>query len=177
MIAAAMLRARLLTSLAFNFAIAVWVFHDARARRARKPRFAAVLALVWGPVGLGLWMSDRPLRQDEQRRGGAAAIARGFLIGWAALLPAMLVLAMQVAEHRAAVPGSLGRQIGILPAAAVITSMYWGGPAVLALMFGPFGRRGTVEHGTAATPAASLPAWVAASVAGLAALVCALVMR
>ena len=141
MIAAAMLRTRLLTSLAFNLAIAVWVFHDARARRARKPGFAAVLALVWGPLGLGLWMSDRPLRQDEQRRGGAAAIARGFLIGWAALLPAMFVLAMQVAEHRAAVPGSLGRQIGILPATAVVTSMFWGGPALLALVFGPFGRR------------------------------------
>ena len=48
--------------------IALWVFHDARARGARKPRFAAVLALVWGPLGLGLWVSDRPLRQGEQRR-------------------------------------------------------------------------------------------------------------
>ena len=89
----------------------------------------------------------------------------------------MFVLAMQAAEHRAAVPGSLGRQIGILPAAAVMTAMVWGGPAVLALVFGPFGRPGTVEHGTAATPAASLPSWVAASAAGAAALACAVVMR
>jgi hypothetical protein len=177
MIAAAMLRARLLTSLAFHLAIAVWVFHDARARRARKPGFAAVLALVWGPLGLGLWMSERPLRQDEQRRGGAASIAHGFLIGWAALLPAMLALAVQAVEHWAAVPGSLGRQIGILPAASVVTSMFWGGPAVLAFVLGQFARRAPVEHGTASTPATSLPAWVAASVAGAAALACALVMR
>ena len=101
-----------------------------------------MLALVWGPLGLGLWMSDRPLRQGERRRAGAAAIARGFLIGWVALLPAMFVLAMQVAEHRAAVPGSLGRQIGILPATAVVTSMFWGGPAVLALVFGRFAPAG-----------------------------------
>jgi hypothetical protein len=177
MIATAMLRARLLTSLAFNLAIAVWVFQDARARRARKPGFAAVLAMVWGPLGLGLWMSERPLWQDEQRRGGAATIAHGFLIGWVALLPAMLVLAVQVAEHRAAVPGSLGRQIGILPAAAVMASMFWGAPAVLALVLGRLGRRATVERGTAASSSASLPAWVAASVAGAVALACALVLR
>jgi len=173
-----MLRTRLLTSLAFNLVVALWVFHDARARGARKPGFAAVLALAWGPLGLGLWESDRPLRQGEQRRGGAAAgIAHGFLIGWVALLPAMFVLAMQVTEHRAAVPGSLGRQIGILPATAVVTSMFWGGPAVLALILGRLGGSATVEQGTAATAAASLPSWVAAALAGAVALACALLMR
>jgi len=173
-----MLRARLLTSLAFNLAMALWVFHDARARRARKPVFAAVLTLVWGPLGLGLWESDRPLRQGEQRRASAAAnIARGFLLGWVALLPAMFVLAMSVTEHRAAVPGSLGRQIGILPATAVMVSMFWGGPAVLALVFGRIGREASVEHGTPATPGASLPSSLAAALAGAIALACALLMR
>ncbi len=172
-----MIRSRLLTSLAFNLVVALWVFHDARARGARKPGFAAVLALVWGPLGLGLWESDRPLRQGEQRQGGAASIARGFLIGWIALLPAMFVLAIQVTEHRAAVPGSLGRQIGILPATAVLTTMFWGGLAVLALILGRLGRSATVECGIAATPAASLPSWVAATLAGAAALACALLMR
>lgn len=172
-----MLRARLFTSLSFNLAIALWVFHDARARRARKPVFAAVLALVWGPLGLGLWESDRPLREGEQRRGGvAASIARGFLIGWVALLPAMFVLAMTFTEHRAAVPGSLGHQIGILSATAVVTSMFWGGPAVLALVLGWLGGRASVEHGTAATPAASLPSWLASALAGAVALACALLM-
>ena len=172
-----MLRTRLLTSLIFNLTIAVWVFHDARARRAPKPRFAAVLALLWGPLGLGLWVSDRPLRQGELRRGRpAGSIARGFLIGWVALLPAMSVLALQVVEHRAAVPGSLGRQIGIVPATAVATSMLWGGPATLALILGRTGRQTTVEHGTAAVPAGSLPAWIGAAMAGAAALCCAVLM-
>ena len=172
-----MLRTRLLTSLAFNLVLAAWVFHDARARRARKPGFAAVLALAWGPLGLGFWESDRPLRAGEMRRGGAAAaIARGFLTGWVALLPAMFVLAMQVVEHRAAVPGSLGRQIGILPATIVVMSIVWGGPVALALILGRLGRRSTVEQGTPATPAASVPSWVAAALAGAAALACALLV-
>ena len=108
-------------------------------------------------------MSDRPLRQGEQRRGGAAAaIARGFLIGWVALLPAMFVLVMQVAEHRAAVPGSLGRQIGILPATAVMTSMVWGGPAVLALVLGHFGRHGRrrTRHRPQRLPRRCHPGWL-----------------
>ncbi len=178
MIGRAMLRTRLLTSVVFNLVVALWVFHDARARGARKPGFAAVLALTWGPLGLGLWESDRPLRQGEQRRGGAAAsIARGFLIGWVALLPAMFVLAIQVTEYRAAVSGSLGRQVGIAPATAIVASMFWGGPAVLALVLGRLGRHATVEHGTSATPAVSLPSWVAAALAGAAALTCAVLMR
>ena len=173
-----MLRTRLLTSLVFNLAIALWVLHDATARGAQKPRFAAALALLWGPLGLGLWESDRPLRQGEQRRGGAGShLARGFLIGWVGLLPAIFVLALQVTEHRAAVPGSLGRQWGIVPAAALTTSMFWGGPALLAAMLGWFGRRPTIEHGTSAVPAASLPSWLAATLAGTAALICALAMR
>ena len=172
-----MLRTRLLTSLVFNIVIAVWVFHDARARHAPKPLFAAVLALLWGPLGLGLWESDRPLREGETRRGGTAAvIARGFLLGWVALLPAMCVLAMEVVEHRAAVPGSLGRQIGIVPATAVATSMFWGGPAALALVLGWLSRTAAVEHGTHATPWASLPLPLAAALAGVAAFAYALSM-
>lgn len=172
-----MLRARLLTTLVFNLVVAVWVFHDAYARGARKPAFAAVLTLVWGPLGLGLWESDRPLLPGESRRGPAAAIARGFLIGWVALLPSMLVLAMQVVEHRAAVPGSLGRQIGMLPATVAVTSMFWGAPAVLALILGRFGRRSPVEQRAPPARSTSLPSWVAAALAGAAALACALIMR
>ena len=172
-----MLRARLLTSLAFNLVVALWVFHDARARQAPKPLFAAVLALVWGPLGLGLWESDRPLRRGEGRPGRvAASIARGFLVGWAALLPAMAMLALQLVEHRAAVPGSLGRQIGILPATGVVTSMMWGGPAVLSLLLGSLDRRSPLEPAPTA-PAASLPSWAAAALAGAAALGCALLTR
>lgn len=172
-----MLRARLLTMLAFNLVIAAWVFHDARARGARKPAFAAVLALVWGPLGLGLWESDRPLQRGQSRRGPAAAIARGFLIGWVALLPSMLVLAMRVIEHRAAVPGSLGRQIGIVPATLAVVSMFWGAPAVLALVLGRLGRRSPFEQTGPQATATSLPSWAAAALAGAAALACALLIR
>lgn len=172
-----MLRARLLTMLAFNLVIAAWVFHDARARGARKPAFAAVLALVWGPLGLGLWESDRPLQRGQSRRGPAAAIARGFLIGWAALLPSMLVLAMQVVEHRAAVPGSLGREIGIVPATLAVTSLFWAVPAVLALVLGRLGRTSAIAHSTTGAASASLPSWAAAALAGAAALACAWLIR
>ena len=172
-----MLRARLLSMLAFNLVIAAWVFHDARARDARKPAFAAVLALVWGPLGLGLWESDRPLRRGQSRRGPAAAVARGFLTGWVALLPSMLVLAMRVVEHRAAVPGSLGREIGIIPATLAMTSMFWGAPAVLAIVLGRFGPTSVIEHPTTGATDASLPSWAAAALAGAAALASALWVR
>ena len=173
-----MLRTRLLTSLVFNLVVALWVLHDAHARGARKPGFAAVLALMWGPLGLGLWVSDRPLRQGEQRSGGTGStLARGFLTGWLALLPAIVVLAVQATAYGAEVPGSLGRQFGVLPAAVLVTSVLWGGPALLALVLGRLGRRSVVEYGTLAAPSAWLPSWVAAGLAGAAALACALAMR
>lgn len=173
-----MLRARLLTSLVFNLVLAVWVLRDARARTARKPGFAAVLALMWGPLGLGFWQSDRPLRLGEARRGGTAwSVASGFLAGWVALLPAVVVLALPAMRDRAAVPGSLGQQFGVVPATALVIAMLWGAPALLAIALGLAGRRATsVEQGTSAVPGASLPSWMAAALAGLAALLTALAM-
>ena len=162
-----MLRARLLASLVFNLCIAVWVLADARARRARKPGFAALLALIWGPLGLGFWESDRPLGVGESRVGGAAAaFARGFLRGWAGMLPAMAVLVYAAVEHRAAVPGSLGREIGLLPATGVVLSMAWGVPVLLAVALGRLARTGHVERGTTAAGATSIPATVAVAIAG-----------
>ena len=172
-----MLRARLLTSLVFNLVIALWVLHDGRARRARKPVFAAVLALAWGPLGLGFWESDRPLGAGEVRRGGTARhIARGFLRGWVALLPAMFTLALPFVADRAAVPGSLGRQIGIVPAAIVTTAMFWSGPALVALGLGAWSRREAGEAEPPMAPATSLPSSVAAGLAGAAALATAIAM-
>ena len=172
-----MLRARLLTSLVFNLVLAVWVLLDARARTARKPGFAAVLALMWGPLGLGFWQSDRPLRLGEARRGGTAwSVASGFLAGWVAMLPAVFVLALPVMRDRAAVPGSLGQQFGVLTATVLAVAMLWGAPALLAVALGLAGRRPQVEQGTSAVPGASLPSWMAAALAGLAALVTALAM-
>lgn len=172
-----MIRARLLTSLAFNATLACWVYHDARARGASKPVFAAVLALLWGPLGLGLWESDRPLLGGETRRGVASAIARGFLRGWIAMLPAVLVLAHAAIVERSAVPGSLGRQWGLLPASAIVTTMLWGAPALLALALGRLGRPGGEAHGSQPPRARLVPATAAAAFAGLAALATALLLR
>lgn len=171
-----MLRARLLTSLVFNLCMAVWVLADARARRARKPAFAALLALMWGPLGLGFWEADRPLAAGETRSGGAASFARGFLRAWAAMLPAVAVLVYAAVEHRAAVPGSLGRDIGLVPATGAVLSMAWGLPALMAVVLGRLARTGHVEHGTSGALAGPIPARVAAVIAGAAALAAAVVL-
>ena len=170
-----MLGARLLTSLVFNVAIAVWVLVDARARRARKPGFASILALMWGPVGLGFWESDRPLALGETRGGGTAtAIARGFLRGWVAMLPAIAVLAHAAIAHRAAVQGSLGRQIGLVPATAVVLSLAWGAPALLALVLAALARTAANERGTSAAVSGPLSPTAASAIAGALALMTAL---
>lgn len=170
------MRARLLTSLVFNLCIAIWVLSDARARRARKPAFAAILALMWGPLGLGFWEADRPLAGGETRGGGAASFARGFLRAWVAMLPAVAVLVFEAVEHRAAVPGSLGRDMGLLPATGVVLSMAWGLPALIAVMLGRLARTGHVERGTSAALAGPMPATIAAGIAGAAALAAAAVL-
>jgi hypothetical protein len=170
-----MLRARLLTSLVFNVTIAFWVLVDARARRARKPGFAAILALLWGPLGLGFWESDRPLALGETRTGGTAtAIARGFLRGWVAMLPAIAVLVHAAIVYRAAVPGSLGRQIGLVPATAVALAMAWGAPALLALVLAWLARTSAAERGTSAAVSGPLAPTVASAIAGALALATAL---
>jgi hypothetical protein len=172
-----MLRARLLTSLVFNLCIAAWVLADARARGARKPGFAAMLALMWGPLGLGFWESDRPLARGETRPGGgAASFARGFLRGWVAMLPAVAVLVHAAVEHRAAVPGSLGRDIGLLPATGVVLSMAWGLPVLLAAGLVRFARTAEVERGTAGAGGGSVSATTAAATAGIVALAAALML-
>jgi len=168
-----MLRGRLLATFVFNLVLALWVWHDARRRGAAKPVFAAVLALLWGPLGLGLWESDRPLATGEARFGTAHAIARGFLRGWLAMLPAMAVLAWQTMEHRAAVPGSLGRTMGLMPATVVALAVGWGAPALLAAALGEFSRTRDSER-SATTVERSLPAWAAAILAGAMALATAL---
>src|SRR6187401_946181 len=66
-----MLRLRLAATLLSSVLLAVWVYYDARTRGARKPLFAAGLTLLWGPLGLGFWASDRPLADGERRAGGA----------------------------------------------------------------------------------------------------------
>jgi hypothetical protein len=75
----------LVVSGTFNVLAAVWIFADARARRAEKPLFAALAMLLLGPLWLAFYMADRPLRPDEQRTGGFGwTWARNFATAWTA---------------------------------------------------------------------------------------------
>ena len=49
----------------FNTLVALWIFADAKARRAEKPLFAALAMLLLGPLWLAFYMTDRPPRPDE----------------------------------------------------------------------------------------------------------------
>jgi hypothetical protein len=172
-----MLRARLATSLVFNLVLALWVLADARTRRAPKPLFAAVLALLWGPLGLGFWLSERPLAAGESRRGGGGwTFARGFLLGWTAMLPAVAVLVRAAMADRIGVAGSLPQQLGLLPASLLVTLAAWGAPALLAVGIGWMLRRPQDDAGPRAAPARGMPPAWAAAAAGAAALACALLM-
>ena len=147
-----MLRARLATNLLFNVVLALWVLHDARTRHARKPVFASALTLLWGPLGLGLWASDRPLAAGETRQGTARTIARTFLLAWTVLLPAIFVLVVPDMLDRSAVPGSFPRRVGVTLASAIVTTAIWMGPAIVAVLLGSLaGGAGTARSQVAAT--------------------------
>jgi hypothetical protein len=147
-----MLRLRLATNLLFNLVLAVWVFHDARTRRARKPLFASLLTLLWGPLGIAFWASDRPLAAAEQRRGGTAwTMARTFVMAVTALLPAAFVLVTDVIRDRSAVPGSLGATLGSVAGSLSVVTGGWALLAGLALLLGAATRHPQiVERGTSA---------------------------
>jgi hypothetical protein len=70
---------------AYAAALAAWVARDATARRV--PPWPWLLAtLLLGPVGAGLYLSRRPLRLGETRRGGEAWQAgRGIALASAGL--------------------------------------------------------------------------------------------
>ncbi len=168
-----MLRARLAVNAIFNLILALWVWHDARTRGARKPAFAALITVLWGPLGLGFWASDRPLAAGEQRAGGTGwTLARGLAMAWAALLPAVVTLVIPEVRNRAAVPGSVGAVAGIPAAAAVATLLVWGAPLLLVLAVGWMVRRPqSVESGSSSVtpgrPSLAIAVALAALVAWL----------
>jgi hypothetical protein len=151
-----MIRARVFTNLVVNLILAVWVLHDARTRKARKPLFAAFLALLWGPLGVAFWASERPLGSGERRTGGRGRVfARTFLLLWTALLPAVFVFLVPDIRDRAAVPGSLGAQFGVVEASLFVALAIWALPALVAGLFEAFVRQPDhVESGSPATPRA-----------------------
>jgi hypothetical protein len=170
------MRVRLATNLLFNLVLAIWVFHDARTRRARKPLFASLLTLLWGPLGVAFWASDRPLASIDERRGGTAwVMARTFVMAITALVPAAFLLIASVIRDRSAVPGSLAATFGVVPAALIVTATGWVLLAGLAMTLGRLSRNpGSVERGSAAVKRSSLSLGAALAIAGAAAFVLAL---
>ena len=166
-----MLRVRLVTNLLFNLVLAIWVFLDARSRHARKPLFASLLTLLWGPLGVAFWASERPLATTDARRGGAAwVMAQTFVMAISALVPAAFLLIAGAIRDRSAVPGSLGATVGVLPAALMVTAAGWALVAGLAIVIGRLSRNpGVVERGTSAVKPASLSLGAALAAAGAAA--------
>jgi len=172
-----MLRARLATNLLFNVVLALWVLHDARTRHARKPVFASALTLLWGPLGLGLWASDRPLAAGETRQGTPRTIARTFLLAWTMLVPAIFALVIPEMLERSAVPGSFPRRVGVTLASAIVTTAIWLGPAIVALALGSLADGAdTAESGRGDVVAARPSLAVACVLGGIAALAFALLM-
>jgi hypothetical protein len=82
----------LIVSGTFNVLAALWIFADAKARRADKPLFAALAMLLLGPLWLAFYMSDRPRRPTEPRAGGFGwTWTRNFAIAWTASIVPWLV--------------------------------------------------------------------------------------
>jgi len=162
------LRVRLATNLLFNLVLAIWVFHDARTRRARKPLFASLLTLLWGPLGVAFWASERPLATTDARRGGTGwVMAQTFVMAITALVPAAFLLISGAIRDRSAVPGSLGVTMGVIPAALMVTATGWALVAGLAIAIGRLSRNpDVVERGTSAVKPASLSLGAALAVAG-----------
>jgi len=172
-----MLRARLATNLLFNLVLALWVLHDARTRHARKPVFASALTLLWGPLGLGLWASDRPLAAGETRQGTARTIARTFLLAWTMLVPAIFALVIPDMLERSAVPGSFPRRVGVTLASAIVTTAIWLGPAIVALVLESLADGAAIgDSGHSDVVAARPSLAVACALGGIAALTVALLM-
>lgn len=133
---------------------AIWVWHDARRRRARKPLFAAVLTIFQGPLWLAFYLADRPLCPDERREGGFGwNLARNFAIAWSiANAPLALVMLLSVLMGTASHSASSDFRTAVVAVAA-----WCAGPPLLALAIGRSVRQAEViEQGGRATQRALL---------------------
>jgi hypothetical protein len=115
----------LVVSGTFNTLAALWIFADAKARRADKPLFAALAVLPLGPLWLAFYMTDRPLGADERRTGGFGwNWTRNFAIAWtAATAPWLGSAAFAIVRAGAAGELRLLAMLGVLwlvPIAAAV---------------------------------------------------------
>jgi hypothetical protein len=138
----------------FLIITASWVWHDARRRGARKPLFAAVLAIFLGPVWLAFYLADRPLCADERREGGFGwNFARNSALAWSmGNAPLVLITLALALVPMTDVPASDETRIVVL---GILT---WSAlPALVALAIGWMVRRADViEQGGIATGRARL---------------------
>jgi hypothetical protein len=133
---------------------AIWVWHDARRRRARKPLFATVLTIFQGPLWLAFYLADRPLCPDERREGGFGwNFARNFAIAWSiANAPLALIMLASALMGTASSSASNDLLIAVLAVAA-----WCAGPPLLALAIGRSVRQAEViEQGGSAPQRALL---------------------
>jgi hypothetical protein len=134
----------------FNTLVALWIFADAKARRAEKPLFAALAMLLLGPLWLAFYMTDRPLRPDERRAGGFGwNWTRNFTMAWCAGMAPWLAPA-------AFITARTGADAATQPVALLLAM--WLVPLALAAGIGYLVRRPDAEEPDAPAPArARLP--------------------
>lgn len=151
----------IIASFTFDTLGALWIFADARARRARKPLFAALAMLLLGAPWLAFYMSDRPLHASEQRRGGFGFTwTRNFAIAWtASLAPWLAALGFLIASVPApAAPATVMAGIFLIA---------WLVPIIVAVGIGYGIRRAdAIEVGGSAPARTRIPLAVVSLLAG-----------
>jgi len=160
----------LVVAFSFNALAALWIFADARARRADKPLFAAGAALLLGPLWLAFYMSDRPLRANEQRTGGFGwTWTRNFALAWtASMVPWLAPAILEVIT-----PDALDTTSAITTLA-----LFWLVPIAAAIGIGALVRRpDTVEAGGSAPDSSRVPLAAVSVIAGLLAFLLLSVLR
>lgn len=150
----------IITSYTFDLLAAVWIYADAKARRADKPLFAALAVLLLGPLWLAFYLTDRPLRADEQRTGGFSwNLIRNLTIAWsAAMMPWLGVAAFSIARGE---PTAALRRL-------TFTAAGWLAPVVAALIVGYFVRNANaVERGGPAPARTRIPLAAVSTIAAI----------
>jgi hypothetical protein len=144
----------LITSGTFNSLGALWIYADGRARLAQKPLFAALATLLLGPLWLAFYMTDRPLRPHERRRGGFGfAWTRNFAIAWTASMAPWL--AVMIGLLRADVSSGRANLVIVNPGSMLA---FWLVPIIAALAIGQVIRRAdAMEVGGPAPAATRIP--------------------